>query len=301
MLIAQTDLTNHLATDVLLAIAVGFAIAAAAKLLVPRARTVSWSTSALLAAVAGAISITIANQFGRDPTWPAVVFALVLTIVFLLIASSVSSRIRPAVSVHAEPAAELVRLGESGVVEFKSTARRNLHTMERDPKIESAIAKTVCGFLNGRGGTLLIGVDDEGMPLGLAADLELLKKPDTDAFQLFLRDLFTSTLGIPAASGVRVSFETVTGDTGSGDTGSGDTGSAVDAEAGISSIEVCRVDASPSPAPVFLTPPKEKGKGSQDPEFWVRSGNGTRRLRIDELLDYNRRRWGGFRARLFGG
>lgn len=276
-LIAQTDLTNHLATDVLLAIVVGFAIAAAAKLLVPRARTVSWSTSALLAAVAGAISITIANQLGRDPTWPAVGFALVLTIVFLLIASTISSRMRPAVSVHASPTAELVRLGESGVVEFKSTARRNLHTLERDPKIENAIAKTVCGFLNGRGGTLFIGVDDEGAALGLAADLELLKKPDTDAFQLFLRDLFTSTLGIPASSGVRVSFDT------------------------LDENDVCRVDVSPSPAPVFLTPSKEKGKGSQDPEFWVRSGNGTRRLRIDELLDYHQRRWGGITARAFGG
>jgi predicted HTH transcriptional regulator len=46
--------------------------------------------------------------------------------------------------------------------------------MERDPQVEAVIAKTVCGFLNGRGGTLLIGVDDEGEALGLAADLELL-------------------------------------------------------------------------------------------------------------------------------
>ncbi len=287
-LIAQADLTNHLATDVVVVIAVGFAIAAAARLLVPRARSVSWPTSAMLAAVAGAISITIANQLGRDPTWPAIILALALTIAFLVGASAIGRRMRPAVSVHDTPAAELLRLGESGAVEFKSTARRNLHTMERDPKIEAVIAKTVCGFLNGRGGTLFIGVDDEGEVLGLSADLELLKKPDSDAYQLFLRDLFTSTLGIPAASGVRVTFEAVA------------PGEAVDVAAQ-PPVEVCRVDVSPSPAPVFLTPPREKGKGAQDPEFWVRSGNGTRRLRIDELLDYHRRRWGGFRTRLFGG
>ncbi|MGI9576945.1 MAG: AlbA family DNA-binding domain-containing protein [Microthrixaceae bacterium] len=281
VLFAQADLTDHLATDVMLAVLAGFAIAAVAKLLVPRARAVSWSTSALLAAIAGAISITIANQFGRDPTWLAVAFTLALTIAFLLIASSLSTRLRPAVSVHGTPTVELVRLGESGVVEFKSTARRNLHTMERDPKIEAVIAKTVCGFLNGRGGTLLIGVDDDGRALGLDADLDLLKKPDTDAFQLFFRDLIASTLGVPAASGVRVRFEVL--------------------PSGDDTVEICRVDVSPSPAPVFLTPPKLKGKGSQEPEFWVRSGNGTRRLRIDELLDYHRRRWGGLRTRVFGG
>jgi hypothetical protein len=287
-LIAQAEFSDQLAFDVVVVIAAGFAIAAAARLLVPRARSVSWPTSALLAAVAGAISITIANQLGRDPTWPAVLFALALTIVFLVVASAISARMRPAVPVHATPAGELLRLGESGVVEFKSTARRNLHTRERDPQVEAVIAKTVCGFLNGRGGTLFIGVDDEGDALGLAADLELLKKPDTDAYQLFLRDLFSSTLGVPAASGVRVSFESVA------------PGEAGDAGA-TPAVQICRVDVTPSPSPVFLTPPREKGKGARDPEFWVRSGNGTRRLRIDELLDYHRRRWGGPLARVFGG
>jgi hypothetical protein len=287
-LIAQADLTNHLATDVVVVIAVGFAIAAAARLLVPRARSVSWPTSAMLAVVAGAMSITIANQLGRDPTWPAAILALALTIAFLVAASAIGNRMRPAVPVHGTPAAELLRLGESGVVEFKSTARRNLHTMERDPKIEAVIAKTVCGFLNGRGGTLLIGVDDEGEALGLAADLELLRKRNTDAYQLFLRDLLTSTLGVPATSGVRVSFESVS--PGEAD----DTGPRAP-------VEVCRVDVSPSPAPVFLTPPREKGSGAQEPEFWVRSGNGTRRLRIDELLDYHQRRWGRLGARLLSG
>ena len=295
LLIAQEEFTNHLVVDVALVILVGFAIAAVAKLLVPQVRPVSWSTSALLAAVAGAISITIANQFDRDPTWLAVLFALALTILFLLAAAAVRGRVLPAVTVHGTPTEELLRLGESGVVEFKSTSRRNLHTMERDPKIEAAIAKTVCGFLNGRGGTLFIGVDDEGTVLGLDADMELMKRRDTDAYALFLRDLFTSTLGVPASSGVRVTFHPVDNAT----DGSGpDEQAEVEAEG---EAMVCRVDVTPSPAPVFLTPPKQKGQGAQDPEFWVRSGNGTRRLRIDELLDYHQRRWGGLRSRLFGG
>lgn len=66
---------------------------------------------------------------------------------------------------------ELVQLGEGSEVEFKSTLRQNLHTKERDSRIELAVLKTICGFLNSRGGgRLIIGVSDDGEPVGLAAD-----------------------------------------------------------------------------------------------------------------------------------
>lgn len=275
---AQTEVVNQPLVDGLGAVVAGFAITALARLLVPRVRVVGWSTSALLAIVAGSVALGVANAFDRDRTLPVVLLALAATILALIVATMVHARLHPAVAVHASPTGELLRLGESGSVEFKSTARRNLHTRERDPKIELVIAKTVCGLLNGRGGTLVVGVDDEGNPLGLADDMDLMKRPDTDAFHLFLRDLLNSTLGVPAGSGVRVRFEDVPGAAGS--------------------VEVCRIDVEPSPAPVYLTPPREKGRGQGEPEFWVRSGNGTRRLRIDELLEYHRRRWGGWRARL---
>ncbi len=289
-ILAQDDLTNHVAVDVVLAITVGFVIAALARVLVPRVRSISWPTSALLGALAGSVSFGLASFLGRDPTWPAMVLALALTIVLLLAATMVESRMRPAVAVHTTPTVELLRLGESGVVEFKSTARRNLHSMERDPKIEGAIAKTVCGFLNGRGGTLVVGVDDHGVPLGLDADMELMKTPDIDSYQLFLRDLLSATLGVPAASGVRVRFDEV----GSGE---GDAPQTAGVAGSDPTRLVCRVDVVPSPDPVFLTPAKQKGEGQREPEFWVRAGNGTRRLRIDELLDYNRRRWGTWTSR----
>lgn len=56
--------------------------------------------------------------------------------------------------------AELVRSGESDRVEFKSTARVNLHTGAKDDKMEQVVAKTLAAFLNTDGGTLVIGVDD---------------------------------------------------------------------------------------------------------------------------------------------
>jgi len=66
--------------------------------------------------------------------------------------------------------ADLVGDGEGMTAEFKSTLRVNLHTGEKDPRIELASLKTIAGFLNGEGGTLLVGVADDGTALGIADD-----------------------------------------------------------------------------------------------------------------------------------
>lgn len=263
------------------AIAAGFVMTAAVRMMVRRVRSITWSTSALLATVAGSVAFALASIGREDSIVLSVILALGLTVVFLLVATMFEQRYRPAPDVHGTEVAELIRLGESGAVEFKSTARRNLHTNERDPAIEAVVARTVCGFLNGRGGTLLIGVGDDGEVVGLGADLPLMKFPDTDGYELFLTDLLRTTLGLPALSGVRIGFETAGG-------GPGDPGA-----------QVCRIDVDPSPVPVYLTPPKGTGH-NREPELWVRAGNGTRALRIDELLDYHRSRWGGWFRRTFG-
>jgi hypothetical protein len=67
--------------------------------------------------------------------------------------------------------AEIIRSGESSTVEFKSTLRVNLHTKAPDAKIEHSVLKTLAAFLNTHGGTLIIGVDDKGAPLGLENDV----------------------------------------------------------------------------------------------------------------------------------
>lgn len=267
--------------DVAAAVAEGFVIAAAARLLVPRVRSISWPTSAILAVLAGSASFGLASALDRDPTALALLLTLVLTILFLLAATVVEHRVRPAPDVHDTPAHELVRLGESAALEFKSTARRNLHTGERDPVIEGNIARTVCGFLNGRGGTLLIGVADDGEVIGVGPDLPLVKYPNVDAYELFITDLLRTSLGLPALSRVRIGFEDL-----------GEPGDPRD-DSGL----VCRIDVDPSPMPVYMTPPRVKGGGAPEPEFWVRAGNGTRALRIDEMIDYHRARWGGWLRR----
>ncbi|NLE73038.1 MAG: ATP-binding protein [Actinobacteria bacterium] len=45
-----------------------------------------------------------------------------------------------------------------------------LRTGERDPRIEHSALKTIAGFLNASGGTLIIGVADDGVPVGIQED-----------------------------------------------------------------------------------------------------------------------------------
>jgi uncharacterized membrane protein YeaQ/YmgE (transglycosylase-associated protein family) len=161
---------------------------------------------------------------------------------------------------------ELLAAGESDRVEFKSTARVNLHTGAKDERMEQVIAKTIGGFLNGDGGTLLIGVDDAGTPLGLAADYATLKVPDADRYELWLRDLVSTSLGQNAAAAVGIEFTPLPD---------------VDGEP-----VVCRVTCLPSPRPVYL----RSGK-SAAPELWVRTGNSTRQLSVDEASSYVMHRW----------
>jgi len=163
--------------------------------------------------------------------------------------------------------AELLHAGESDRVEFKSTARVNLRTGAKDERMEQVVAKTICAFLNADGGTLLIGVDDAGVPLGLDRDFGTLKSADADRFELWLRDLITTTMGQNAAAQVRVEFAELP-------------------DAAGHPALVCRVTAAPSPRAVYLRP----GKAAA-PELWVRTGNSTRHLNVDEATEYVGHRW----------
>jgi predicted HTH transcriptional regulator len=153
--------------------------------------------------------------------------------------------------------------GEGRLVEFKQTARWNVHTQQRDAKIELAIAKTIAGFLNADGGTLLIGVADDGSVSGLDEDLSLMKRPDLDRYELWLGDHLERCLGKPALRNIRVSFER------------------------IESAQVCRVEVQRSPEPVFLDEPG----GKREADMYVRMGNATRKLLTDEALEYARQHW----------
>ena len=159
---------------------------------------------------------------------------------------------------------DLLTAGESQTVEFKSTARWNLHTQASDKKLEHVIVKTVCGFLNAEGGTLLIGVTDDGKLLGLGDDLRTLeKKPDLDGYELFLRQNLDKNLSVPTAGIVRIRFERK------------------------DNCDMCAVSVAACAKPVFA----KSMNGGEPTEFWVRVGNATKQLHGDEMMEYQTHRW----------
>lgn len=154
----------------------------------------------------------------------------------------------------------LIADGESDRVEFKETARWNIREGKKDARMEHVVAKTVAAFLNADGGTLLIGVTDQGETVGLQRDFSTLREPDADRFELWLRDMLQTSLGKNAAALPVIRFDTVDGE------------------------QVCAVHCPRSPEPVFL-------KQGSTQELWVRVGNSSRSFGVDEAVTYVRRRF----------
>jgi hypothetical protein len=228
--------------------------------------TTSTTTVIAVLGVSGGLLIGGLGFPDANPWSPMVILpAVALTVALLALFAAVAARLQPARP--REPVLELIRRGESDRLEFKSSARWNLHTRARDERIELVIAKAVSGFLNADGGTLLIGVNDDGEPVGLANDFTVVKSPDADRFELWLRDFLATTLGQPAAVQPVIDFTPVTVEQ--------------------ADTYICRVTCPASPRPVFLRP----GKGGAQPELWVRIGNSTRQLKVDEAIDYVTHRW----------
>ena len=84
-----------------------------------------------------------------------------------------------------------LKSGESAKVEFKSTLRTNLETGEKDPRMEKAVLKTLVAFLNSSGGTLLIGIRDDGAVTGI--DEQSFES--RDKLNLHLTNLIASQIG----------------------------------------------------------------------------------------------------------
>ncbi len=99
--------------------------------------------------------------------------------------------------------AELIAGGESDDVEFKSTLRMNLHSGSKDSRMEGAIAKTVAGFLNQKGGSLVIGVQDDGTPIGIEHD----GFESEDKMNLHLTNLLNDRLSPAIFANVHANFE----------------------------------------------------------------------------------------------
>ena len=61
---------------------------------------------------------------------------------------------------------KLIQTGETAKLEFKSTLRWNILADRIDKEIEHSVLKTIVAYMNSEGGTLLVGVKDDGDILG---------------------------------------------------------------------------------------------------------------------------------------
>lgn len=247
----------------------GFVFGGLARVIVPGSQRLTWAETTLVGIAGAAVGAVIGNLVtpNVDTTefrGGTLVGVLGGSVIVLVIVNAVMNRfgLRPEVEARSS-AAQLIAAGENHTVEFKQAARWNVHTAARDPRVELVIAKTIAGFLNADGGTLLIGVADDGTTVGLDEDLGLMKEPDLDRYELWLSDHLERCLGKTAVTQVRVSFELVANN------------------------QVCRIDAEPSPDPVFLDEPG----GNREVDMYVRMGNSTRKLLTDEALEYSRNHW----------
>jgi len=173
------------------------------------------------------------------------------------------------------PIGELIAMPEGVHLERKSTLRWDLRRAEASKVMETAVLKTVAAFLNSaEGGTLLIGVADDGSVLGLESDYLALRKEgkdDADRFQLALHQAVLNAVGAAAAAGVTSEVHTVAGG------------------------DVCRVHVRPSGHPVHATVTTVDAKGQQQKRsrFYVRNGPSTIEITDeDEVQRYIRARWG---------
>jgi len=75
----------------------------------------------------------------------------------------------------------LISEGESDILEFKQTFSLDIkNKTKKEIYMETSCLKTICGFLNSKGGILLIGVSDDGKIIGLSEEIELFHKKNQD-------------------------------------------------------------------------------------------------------------------------
>ena len=121
----------------------------------------------------------------------------------------------------------LISRGEDDGLEFKSSFRYDYRQQKVNKALEAVIMKTLAGFMNAQGGSLLIGVADDGSIVGLEHDLQTLQRKDCDGYTQALMSTVADKLGTPACRLLRILFHQKEGK------------------------HVCRIIIMPSPVPVY--------------------------------------------------
>jgi len=155
----------------------------------------------------------------------------------------------------------LIRRGEDEHLEFKSSFRYDYRLQKVNKVLEAVIVKTLAGFMNTEGGSLLIGVADDGSILGLESDFQTLQRKDSDSYTQALMSTVADRLGTPACRLLRILFHQQDGK------------------------QVCRIIVLSSPVPVYA-------KEDKQAKFYIRTASGTREMDLQEAVGFIKTKWG---------
>lgn len=145
-----------------------------------------------------------------------------------------------------------IRGDEGKHVEFKQTLSLCVREKQRKDYIEHTILKTLCAFMNTDGGILLVGVDDDGLIIGIDNEMKALYKSSKDEYYKKIRNLVSAHLGIEKSSFIDWKLHDVEGKL------------------------VLRFEVKRSTKPVFL----------KKNEFYIRTTPATDKLDGEEMITY---------------
>ncbi len=148
--------------------------------------------------------------------------------------------------------AELIEKGESELVEFKSSMRWHSRKKNQEQLTEQAIIRTIAAFLNSKGGTLLVGVRDDGKVLGIGWE----RFENSDKMLLHLTHLIKQRISTLHMRFVHFEIEKIQGQ------------------------QVLRVDVDPATIPAYIS------DSHNHESFCVRTGPSTTHLRVSKIYDY---------------
>lgn len=161
------------------------------------------------------------------------------------------------------PALEsLIAEGEGEQLEFKQTLRWDLRQGLVNRKLEDGAMKAIAAFSNHRGGTLLIGVGDDGAVKGLEPDLSSFGG-SRDRFELHLTNLIKDRFSESFRAGcVSVSYPTM------------------------GQNLICRIDVKRSRTPVYLTMSEDNSPPVE--RLIVRAGASSPEIPLSQVATYVR-------------
>jgi len=156
--------------------------------------------------------------------------------------------------------AALLHTNESQRLEYKSSLRWDVRQNQRNDALEEVIAKELCCFMNSGGGDLLIGVDDDGNPIGLDKDYSTFGRGNSDSFGQHITNMINKYLDRNANAYVELEFIKMDNN------------------------EICRCKIRSAKRPVFFLKSNEK-------RFFIRANNTCQPLDVEEAHRYISEHW----------